>query len=148
MQIYIAHYVIEHGSIGLEEEDWVLKETEKPDGITLSEDSIEKKEASIHRLKVSSNPSFHTPNIVESNDVRFFLPHQSMAVELSEVKKELDAITWNMNHLTAKMGMIQNKIRVLDVEMAHILEKRDKSYERIKMLRRQRDKGVRSLSLC
>lgn len=56
MQIYIAHYVIEHGSTGLEEEDWVLKETEKPDDglIRLSEDSLAKKEAFIQSLKVSS----------------------------------------------------------------------------------------------
>jgi len=50
MQNYIAQYQIEYGSIGLEEEDWMLKETEKPDGIILSE-----KEASINRVKVNSN---------------------------------------------------------------------------------------------
>lgn len=54
MQIYIAHYVIEHGNIGLEEEHWVLKETEKPSEIVLSEDSLVEKEAFIQRLKVSS----------------------------------------------------------------------------------------------
>ena len=58
MQIYIAHYQIEHGSIGFEEEDWVLKETEKADGIVLSEDSLAEKEASINRVKVNSNQSF------------------------------------------------------------------------------------------
>ncbi|ESQ48441.1 hypothetical protein EUTSA_v10020348mg [Eutrema salsugineum] len=114
--IYIAHYVIEHGSTGLEEEDWVLKETEKPDGIIVSEDSLAKKETSIYSLK-------------------------SMAVEMNEVKKDLDEITWKINLLSDKMGQIQNKIMVLDVEMALVLEKRDKSYERIKMLRIQRDKG-------
>lgn len=71
-----------------------------------------------------------------------------MAVELSKVKKELDAITWNVNHLTDKMGMSQNMIMVLDAEMAHVLEKRDQSYQRIKMLRIKRDKGVLYLSLC
>ncbi|CAN8269308.1 unnamed protein product [Cochlearia groenlandica] len=117
--IYISHYVIEHGSIGLEEEDWVLKETEKEktdEMIVLSDDSLTKKETSIYRLK-------------------------SMAVELNEVKKEIDGITWKISHLSDKMGKIQNKIKVLDAEMAYIHEKRDKSYERIKMLRLQRDKG-------
>ncbi|KAF8100303.1 hypothetical protein N665_0227s0035 [Sinapis alba] len=114
--IYIVHYVIEHGSIGLEEEHWVLKETEKSSEIVLSEDSLAQKEASIHSLKL-------------------------MSVELNEVKKELEAITWNINRLSEKLGQIQNKIMMLDVEMAHILELRDKSYERIKMLRIQRDKG-------
>ncbi|CAD5323140.1 unnamed protein product [Arabidopsis thaliana] len=114
--IYIAHYQIEHGSIGFEEEDWVLKETEKADGIVLSEDSLAEKEASINRVK-------------------------SMAVELNEVKKELDAITWKINHLSDKVGKSQNNLRVLDVKKAHILEERDRSYERIKMLRIQRDKG-------
>uniref|UniRef100_A0A1J3DHL7 Proton pump-interactor 2 n=1 Tax=Noccaea caerulescens TaxID=107243 RepID=A0A1J3DHL7_NOCCA len=116
--IYIAHYVIEHGSTGLEEEDWVLKETEKPDDglIRLSEDSLAKKEASIQSLK-------------------------SMAVELNEARKEFDAIAWNINLLSDKMGKIQNKIKVLDVEMARILDKRDRSYERIKMLRIRRDRG-------
>lgn len=69
-----------------------------------------------------------------------------MAVELNEVKKELEAITWKINHLTDKMGKSQNNIRVFDVEMARILDKRDKSFVRIKMLRIQRDKGVRYLS--
>ncbi|EFH46739.1 hypothetical protein ARALYDRAFT_493672 [Arabidopsis lyrata subsp. lyrata] len=114
--IYIAHYQIAYGSIGLEEDDWELKETEKVDGIILSEDSLAEKEASINRVK-------------------------SMVVELNEVKNEVDAITWKINHLNDKMGKSQNNIRGLDVEMAHILEKRDRSYERIKMLRIQRDKG-------
>ncbi|CAA7029765.1 unnamed protein product [Microthlaspi erraticum] len=115
--VYIAHYVIEHGSTGFEEEDWVLKETEKPDGlIPLSEESLAKKEAFIQSLK-------------------------AMAVELNEVRKEVDAITWNLNHLSDKMGKSQNKIKALDVEMAHVLHKRDRSYERIKMLRIRRDKG-------
>ncbi|KAL0717241.1 hypothetical protein Bca4012_066563 [Brassica carinata] len=114
--IYIAHYVIEHGSIGLEEEHWVLKETEKSNEIILSEDSLAQKEASVHRLKV-------------------------MAEEMNEVKKELEAITWNINGLTEKLGQIQNKIMMLDAEMARVLELRDKSYERIKTLRMQRDKG-------
>ncbi|XP_010465483.1 PREDICTED: proton pump-interactor 2 [Camelina sativa] len=114
--IYIAHYQIEHGSIGLEDEDWVLKDTEKPDGIILNEDSLAQKEASINRVK-------------------------SLAVELYEVKKELDAITWNISQVSDKMGKIQNNIQMLNLEIALILEKRDKSYARIKMLRIQRDKG-------
>ncbi|CAA0405766.1 unnamed protein product [Arabidopsis thaliana] len=108
---YIAQYQIEYGSIGLEEEDWMLKETEKPDGIILSE-----KEASINRVK-------------------------SMALELNEVKNELDAITWKINDLSEKLWKSQNNIRVLDLEKAHILEQRDRFYARIKMLRIQRDKG-------
>ncbi|KAJ4897999.1 Proton pump-interactor 2 [Raphanus sativus] len=114
--IYIAHYVIEHGSIGLEEEHWVLKETDKSNEIVSNEDSLVQKEASIDRLKL-------------------------MAVELNEVKKELEATTWNINRLSEKLGQIQNKMMMLDVEMAHVLELRDRSYERIKMLRIQRDKG-------
>ncbi|XP_010502759.1 PREDICTED: proton pump-interactor 2 [Camelina sativa] len=114
--VYIAHYQIEHGSIGLEDKDWVLKDVEKPDGIVLSEESLAQKEASINRVK-------------------------SIAVELYEVKKELDAITWNISQLSDKMGKLQNNIRMLDLEMAQLLEKRDKSYARIKMLRIQRDKG-------
>ncbi|CAN8270185.1 unnamed protein product [Cochlearia groenlandica] len=113
-----AYYQIEHGNIALEqeEEDCVIDEIEKRDEMSLSEESLAEKEASINRLK-------------------------SMAVELSEVKKELDAITWKINHLTDKTGKIGNNIKVLDVQMAHILDKRDKSFERIKMLRIQRDKG-------
>ncbi|CAH2053648.1 unnamed protein product [Thlaspi arvense] len=111
--IYVAHYVIEHGSIGFEEEDWVLKETGKK--TTLSEVSLAQKDASIHRLKAK-------------------------AVELHGVKNDLDAITWNMSYLRDKVGKVQGKIRALGVELARVLEKRDKCYERIKMLRIQRDK--------
>lgn len=70
-----------------------------------------------------------------------------MAVELNEVRKEFDAITWNINLLSDRMGKIQNKIKALDVEMARILDKRDRSYERIKMLRIRRDRGVNMIFL-
>ncbi|KAF3587875.1 hypothetical protein F2Q69_00031546 [Brassica cretica] len=112
--IYTAHYVVEHGSV--KEEDWMLQETEKPGGMALSDDSLAQKEASIHNLKL-------------------------MAVEMNEVKKELEAIAWNIQQLRDKIGQIQNKVMVLDAEMSYILEQRDKSYEKIKMLRIQRDKG-------
>ncbi|KAH0880751.1 hypothetical protein HID58_068145 [Brassica napus] len=112
--IFTAHYVVEHGSV--KEEDWMLQETEKPGGMTLSDDSLAQKEASIHSLKL-------------------------MAVEMNELKKELEAIAWNNQQLSDKIGQIQNKVMVLDAEMSYILEQRDKSYEKIKMLRIQRDKG-------
>lgn len=41
---------MEHGSIGVEEENWLLKETEET---IRSEDSLAQKEASIQRLKVN-----------------------------------------------------------------------------------------------
>lgn len=44
--------MVEHGSV--KEEDWMLQETEKPGGMTLSDDSLAQKEASIHSLKVGS----------------------------------------------------------------------------------------------
>lgn len=72
---------------------------------------------------------------------------QLMAVEMNEVKKELEAIAWNIQQLSDKIGQIQNKVMVLDAEMSYILEQRDKSYEKIKMLRIQRDKGVRFFCL-
>lgn len=82
------------------------------------------------------------------------LSHQLLAVEMNEVKKEAEAITRNIQQLNDKIGKIQNKIMVLDAEMGYILEQRDKSYDKIKMLRIQRDKGVKilflfvGLSLC
>ncbi|KAJ0264129.1 hypothetical protein HA466_0025360 [Hirschfeldia incana] len=108
--IYNAHYVIEHGSIGLEDEHWLFKET------ILSEDSLAEKEAFIQRVKL-------------------------MAVEMNEVKKELEANARNIQQLSDNIGQIQNKIMVLDAEMSYIIEQRDKSYDKIKMLRMQRDKG-------
>lgn len=111
--IYTAHRVMEHGSIGVEEENWLLKETEET---IRSEDSLAQKEASIQRLKL-------------------------LAVEMNEVKKEAEAITRNIQQLNDKIGKIQNKIMVLDAEMGYILEQRDKSFDKIKMLRIQRDKG-------
>ncbi|CAL9213301.1 unnamed protein product, partial [Arabidopsis halleri] len=41
----------------------------------------------------------------------------------------------------AKKSHLNDQMRFLAEEMAHILEKRDKFYERIQMLRLQRDKG-------
>lgn len=78
MQIYIAHYVIEHGSIGLEEEHWVLKETEKSNEIVSNEGSLVQKEASIDRLKVKLSDLFGVTNIVESNDVSGFVLNSSV----------------------------------------------------------------------
>ncbi|KAF8083566.1 hypothetical protein N665_0765s0009 [Sinapis alba] len=66
---------------------------------------------------------------------------KSQGCEVVSEEKELEAIRWNIQQLSDKVGQIQNKIMVLDAEMAYILEHRDKSYERIKMLRIQRDKG-------
>ncbi|CAN7106921.1 unnamed protein product [Brassica rapa subsp. narinosa] len=97
-------------------EDWLLQGTEKPGGMALSDDSLAQKEASVHSLKL-------------------------MAVEMNEVKKELEAIAWNIQQLSDKVGQTQNKVMVLEAEMSYILEQRDKSYERIKMLRIERDKG-------
>nr|VDC72523.1 unnamed protein product [Brassica rapa] len=97
-------------------EDWMLQGTEKPGGMALSDDSLAQKEASVHSLKL-------------------------MAVEMNEVKKELEAIAWNIQQLSDKIGQTQNKVMVLEAEMSYILEQRDKSYERIKMLRIERDKG-------
>ena len=42
---------------------------------------------------------------------------QLMAVEMNEVKKELEAIAWNIQQLSDKIGQIQNKVMVLDAEM-------------------------------
>ncbi|XP_023632713.1 proton pump-interactor 2-like [Capsella rubella] len=87
-----------------------------PNGKILSEDSLVQNESSINRVTL-------------------------LALELNEVKEELDAITWYIRDLEDQLGKSQSTMRYLDGEMTLILEKRDKSYERIKMLRLQRDKG-------
>ncbi|XP_010535085.1 PREDICTED: proton pump-interactor 2 isoform X2 [Tarenaya hassleriana] len=64
---------------------------------------------------------------------------KSMAMNMDEVKKDQQAVTAKINRLSEKLQRIKMETESLDAELAGVLDKRDKAFERIKMLRRQRD---------
>lgn len=83
-------------------------------------------------------------NLISSLDeYNAVFPHQSMTMEMNEVKKDQEVVTGKIYSLSERLSEIKMEIELLDVQMACVLDQRDKAVERIKILRMQRDKGVR-----
>uniref|UniRef100_A0A1J3JXV5 Proton pump-interactor 4 n=1 Tax=Noccaea caerulescens TaxID=107243 RepID=A0A1J3JXV5_NOCCA len=57
-------------------------------------------------------------------------PHQSMSMEINDIMKEQE-----------RLEEIKMEIESLDAQLGCVLDQRDKAFERIKLLRIQRDKG-------
>ncbi|XP_010545836.1 PREDICTED: proton pump-interactor 2 [Tarenaya hassleriana] len=123
--IYRMNYRIEHESITLTEEKQLLKEIKQLEATrgkiiansaikAQIQDSFGRKESIIDRVK-------------------------SMAMNMDEVKKDRLAVTAKIYRLSEKLRRIKMEIESLDAELAGVLDKRDKAFETIKRLRRQRD---------
>lgn len=74
-------------------------------------------------------------------------PHQLMTMELNEVKEQEEVISGEIYSLSERLREIKVEIELLDVQMACVLDQRDRAFERIRNLRLQRDKRVRFLPL-
>lgn len=70
--------------------------------------------------------------------------HESMDME---IKKDQEVVTEKIKSLSERLSEIKMEIELLDAQMGCVLDQRDKAFERIKILRIQRDKGVRFLPL-
>jgi len=66
-----------------------------------------------------------------------------MSMKINEVEKEQEVVRGRIYRLGERLSEIKMEIELLDVQMACVLNQRDKAVERIKFLRMQRDKGVR-----
>ncbi|KAL1188442.1 Proton pump-interactor 4 [Cardamine amara subsp. amara] len=62
-------------------------------------------------------------------------PHQLMTMEINEVKEQED-----IYNLSERLSEIKMETELLDVQMACVLDQRDRAFERIRNLRIQRDK--------
>lgn len=69
----------------------------------------------------------------------------SSLYEYNAVGKDQEVVTKRIYSLSERLSEIKMEIELLDVQMACVLDQRDKAVERIKFLRIQRDKGVRFL---
>lgn len=54
-----------------------------------------------------------------------------------------DVVTKKIKSLSERLSEISMEIELLDAQLSCVLDQRDKAFERIKVLRIQRDKGVR-----
>ncbi|XP_010462171.1 PREDICTED: proton pump-interactor 4-like [Camelina sativa] len=79
-------------------------------------------------------------NLVSSLDEynAIFPCHQSVTLEMN---KDQEVVTGEIYSLSERLSEIKMEIELLNVQMASVLDQRDKAVERIKMLRIQRDKG-------
>jgi len=64
-----------------------------------------------------------------------------MSMKINEVEKEQEVVRGRIYRLGERLSEIKMEIELLDVQMACVLNQRDKAVERIKFLRMQRDKG-------
>ncbi|XP_020867151.1 proton pump-interactor 4 isoform X1 [Arabidopsis lyrata subsp. lyrata] len=65
----------------------------------------------------------------------------SSLYEYNAVGKDQEVVTKRIYSLSERLSEIKMEIELLDVQMACVLDQRDKAVERIKFLRIQRDKG-------
>lgn len=65
-----------------------------------------------------------------------------MGVDLDGVKKEQQAAWTKVSTLDAKIKALDKDIKVLQDEVQAVTDKRDKTFETIKELRKQRDAEV------
>ncbi|EOA40348.1 hypothetical protein CARUB_v10009075mg [Capsella rubella] len=67
--------------------------------------------------------------------------HYQSALEMDQVNKDQEVVTGKIYRLSERLSEIKMEIELLDIQMASVLDQRDKAVERIKILRIQRDKG-------
>ena len=65
-----------------------------------------------------------------------------MGVDLDGVRKEQQVIKAKLNQLTEEKEAIEKEIKALETELAAVAEKRDKAYETLQELKKQREEGV------
>ncbi|XP_010500943.1 PREDICTED: proton pump-interactor 4-like isoform X2 [Camelina sativa] len=89
------------------------------------------------RLSLVASVEILVSSLDEYNNA-IFPYHQSVTLEMN---KDQEVVTGKIYSLSERLSEIKMEIELLDVQMACVLDQRDKAVERIKMLRIQRDKG-------
>lgn len=65
-----------------------------------------------------------------------------MGVDLDGVRKERQALWEKLDGLDGKVKALDADIKVLQDELEAVFQKREKTYETLQELRKQRDEGV------
>ncbi|KAL5802875.1 hypothetical protein ACOSQ4_031180 [Xanthoceras sorbifolium] len=123
--IHSLTYRIQHESIPLSEEKQLLREIKQLEGT---------------REKVMANAAMRA-KIQDSLGQKEVIQGQVklMGVDLDGVKKDQQAAWTKVSNLDAKIKALEKEIKTLQDEVQAVTDKRDKVYESIKELRKQRD---------
>ncbi|KAK4576772.1 hypothetical protein RGQ29_027349 [Quercus rubra] len=125
--IQSLQYYIQHESIPLSEEKKILKEIKQLEGT---------------REKVIANAAMRT-KIQDSLGQREAIQDQVKLIggDLDGVRKEKQVIQAKIKQLDDALKAIDDEINSLSEELKAVTQKRDKAYESIQQLRKQRDEG-------
>ncbi|KAG6755284.1 hypothetical protein POTOM_041103 [Populus tomentosa] len=131
--IYSLQYRMQHESIPLTEEKQILREIKQLEGT---------------REKVIANAAMRT-KIQDSLGQKEAIQDQVklMGVDLDGVRKERQALWEKLDGLEAKVQALDAEIKTLQEELEAVIQKREKTYETLQELRKQRDEANASTSL-
>ncbi|XAR68328.1 hypothetical protein NMG60_11003416 [Bertholletia excelsa] len=120
-------YRIQHESIPLSEEKQLLREIKQLEGT---------------REKVIANAAMRT-KIQDSLAEKEAIQDQVklMGADLDGVRKEQQVVKAKLNQLGDEKKVIDKEIESLEADLTAITEKREKAYETLQELRKQRDEG-------
>ncbi|KAK8603049.1 hypothetical protein V6N13_085247 [Hibiscus sabdariffa] len=123
--IHCLQYRIQHESIPLAEEKQLLREIKRLEGT---------------RETVVANAAMRA-KIQDSMGQKEAIQDQVklMGVDLNGVRKEQHAVQSKKKLIKDKLHVTEKRIDILQEELKHVTEKRDKAYETILELRKQRD---------
>ncbi|KAK8706207.1 hypothetical protein V6N13_049782 [Hibiscus sabdariffa] len=129
--IHCLQYRIQHESIPLVEEKQLLREIKRLEGT---------------REMVMANAAMRA-KIQDSMGQKEAIQDQVklIGVDLNGVRKEQHAVQSKKKLIKDKLTALENRIDSLQEELKDVTEKRDKAYEDIQELRKQRDEQSRSL---
>ncbi|OMO73301.1 hypothetical protein COLO4_27176 [Corchorus olitorius] len=127
--IHSLQYRIQHESIPLSEEKQILREIKQLEGT---------------REKVIANAATRA-KIQDSLGQKEAIQDQVklMGVDLDGVRKEQQAVWSKKNQIKEKLTAIDGKLSSLQDELTAVTQKRDKTVETIRELRKQQDEGFR-----
>ncbi|KAK7272544.1 hypothetical protein RJT34_29205 [Clitoria ternatea] len=125
--IYSLQYRIQHESIPLTEEKQLLREIKQLEGT---------------REKVIANAAMRA-KVQESMGQKEAIQDQVKLIggDLDGVKKERQAIRSKIKQIDEELKTIDKDIQTLQDELTAITQKREKAFESIQQLRKQRDEG-------
>ncbi|XP_027354487.1 proton pump-interactor 1-like isoform X2 [Abrus precatorius] len=123
--IYSLQYRIQHESIPLAEEKQILREIKQLEGT---------------REKVIANAAMRA-KVQDSMGQKEALQDQLIGVDLDGVKKERQVVRSKIKQLDDALKAIDKDIQSLQEELGAVTQKREKAYESIQQLRKQRDEG-------
>ncbi|KAI9403301.1 hypothetical protein POPTR_001G399400v4 [Populus trichocarpa] len=132
--IYSLQYRIQHESIPLTEEKQILREIKQFEGT---------------REKVIANAAMRA-KIQDSMGQKEAIQDQVklIGVDLDGVRKEQQVLWGKVDGLDGKVKALDAEIKTLQDELTAVTQKRDKAYETIQELRKQRDEANANFYQC